>query len=229
MRALLVGFALASLAACGPTSPADDNDQLDTPVGKADAASVPGGAYTNAAPGVGELATLSLDSDHRFTLAKPVECVRAPCDAEVETGRFLLTHSTNSNKRYIRLYADDNSDLGRYQWKLVSGKLELKSTEDDGATWFEMAKGASCDSAGGSCIALSPGSCAGGSVGDATEYSCGGGLGVECCLPAQTASCSADSDCTGLVPQFCRTCADGSEACAHWTCLDNSCAVVSCD
>jgi hypothetical protein len=39
----------------------------------------------------------------------------------------------------------------------------------------------SCESAGGSCVALSPGSC-NGQVADATEFSCGGGLGVECCF-----------------------------------------------
>jgi hypothetical protein len=43
--------------------------------------------------------------------------------------------------------------------------------------------GNDCTNAGGSCVALSPGSCASGQVGDASQYSCGGGLGVECCLP----------------------------------------------
>lgn len=40
-----------------------------------------------------------------------------------------------------------------------------------------------CASAGGSCVALTPTSCASGKWGDATKYSCGGGLGVGCCLP----------------------------------------------
>lgn len=40
-----------------------------------------------------------------------------------------------------------------------------------------------CTSAGGSCVALTPGSCPGNKFGDATKYSCGGGLGVGCCLP----------------------------------------------
>jgi hypothetical protein len=40
-----------------------------------------------------------------------------------------------------------------------------------------------CVAAGGKCVALVPGSCDNGAVGDARQYSCGGGLGVECCLP----------------------------------------------
>jgi len=40
-----------------------------------------------------------------------------------------------------------------------------------------------CEAAGGACVALYPGNCADGTIGDATEYSCGGGLGVMCCLP----------------------------------------------
>lgn len=40
-----------------------------------------------------------------------------------------------------------------------------------------------CAEGGGQCVALSPGSCASNHVGDAKKYSCGGGLGVMCCLP----------------------------------------------
>lgn len=50
-----------------------------------------------------------------------------------------------------------------------------------------------CVAAGGSCVALYPGSCANGTVGNANQFSCGGGLGVECCLPpaACTPYCGA--------------------------------------
>lgn len=42
-----------------------------------------------------------------------------------------------------------------------------------------------CASAGGNCVALRPGSCpAPRVVGDARMYTCGSGLGTECCLPA---------------------------------------------
>ncbi len=40
-----------------------------------------------------------------------------------------------------------------------------------------------CASAGGQCVAITPTACATGTFGDATKYSCGGGLGVGCCLP----------------------------------------------
>ncbi len=42
----------------------------------------------------------------------------------------------------------------------------------------------SCTTAGGSCVGLSPTACpAPRHFGDANTYSCGGGLGVACCLP----------------------------------------------
>jgi hypothetical protein len=231
MRLASLSLLLVAVTACGPTAIDDgDSDSLDAPVGKADAASVPGGAYTNATPHFGEISTISLNQDHSFTLAQLVACPGGgTCAPAVETGRFLLTHSTTNSNRYVRLYATDDSDLGRYQWKLTStGKLQLKSTEDSGAAWFTMAKGATCESAGGTCDALTPDSCSGGAIGDATEYSCGGGLGVECCLPAETSSCTKDSQCGGFVPQFCQACSDGTQACAHWTCAENTCAVVAC-
>ena len=40
-----------------------------------------------------------------------------------------------------------------------------------------------CEAAGGSCVGLAPSSCPGGTWGDAATYSCGGGIGVGCCLP----------------------------------------------
>lgn len=40
-----------------------------------------------------------------------------------------------------------------------------------------------CEAAGGECVPVVPDACSEGIVGDAREYSCGGGLGVMCCLP----------------------------------------------
>jgi len=40
-----------------------------------------------------------------------------------------------------------------------------------------------CAAAGGACVALVPGACATNHVGDASKYSCGAGIGVQCCLP----------------------------------------------
>jgi hypothetical protein len=88
-----------------------------------------------------------------------------------------------------------------------------------------------CVDAGGSCVALVPGACDNGVIGDARQYSCGGGLGVECCLPQPAPTgdpCSTASDCTGLLPQFCQVCSDGSTSCAHWTCLSGHCSMAVC-
>lgn len=43
--------------------------------------------------------------------------------------------------------------------------------------------GNACTAAGGTCVGLAPASCASGHWGDASTHSCGGGLGVGCCLP----------------------------------------------
>ena len=40
-----------------------------------------------------------------------------------------------------------------------------------------------CATAGGTCVGLAPSACPAGHVGDATQYSCGPGIGVMCCLP----------------------------------------------
>lgn len=40
-----------------------------------------------------------------------------------------------------------------------------------------------CEAAGGQCVGLSPSSCANGQWADATTHSCGGGIGVGCCIP----------------------------------------------
>lgn len=44
-----------------------------------------------------------------------------------------------------------------------------------------------CEAGGGRCVAVVPSACARGVVGHADWYSCGGGLGVMCCLPTRTA------------------------------------------
>jgi hypothetical protein len=87
-----------------------------------------------------------------------------------------------------------------------------------------------CELAGGSCVPLYPGSCTGGTVGDARTYSCGGGLGVECCLPADQPvdSCNTASDCRGALPQYCTLCSNGLSACAHFTCQSHKCVIATC-
>src|ERR1700690_4132152 len=135
---------LVLITACASPAPADASDQIDAPVGKADSASKPDGAYTNASPHYGELSSLMLNDDHTFTLTEILACEGGgTCAPAVQTGTYLLTHSTNSSKRYLRFYAEDGSDLDRYQWKLDSGDLELELVGD--THWFTLAKGGSCE------------------------------------------------------------------------------------
>jgi len=53
----------------------------------------------------------------------------------------------------------------------------------DGCVTGYVCTPASCTDGGGTCVALTPTACASGHLGDAAKYSCGGGLGVACCLP----------------------------------------------
>lgn len=63
-----------------------------------------------------------------------------------------------------------------------------------------------CVAAGGECVGLYPGNCKDGVIGSADQYSCGGQLGVMCCLPAEpTAECKTDADCR-LEDDYCTGC-----------------------
>jgi hypothetical protein len=61
----------------------------------------------------------------------------------------------------------------------------VQRTNEDGCTRPECVPDAptACAAAGGTCVGLAPGSCAPGHWADATTHSCGGGIGVGCCLP----------------------------------------------
>ncbi len=228
MRTLFC-IAFIALAACGTTSSTDDTDQQDPSLGKDDGASKPSGTYTNPSPTLGTLATVTLNSDMTFSRSQLVLCPGGgTCAPAVSEGTYLFTHSTTTTKKYIRFYDESGNALDRYTWKFTSAhNLELEAP--DTTTFVTFDAGATCESAGGSCVALSPGSCNEGSIGDATRYSCGGGDGVECCLPAAPSnSCSEASDCSGAVPDFCRVCSDGSEQCAHWACDTGTCQIESC-
>jgi hypothetical protein len=62
-----------------------------------------------------------------------------------------------------------------------------------------------CVAASGACQALGPSGCPSGMhPGDTTEYSCGGGLGIMCCLPGGANACvQAGGDCVPLTPGSC--------------------------
>lgn len=47
-----------------------------------------------------------------------------------------------------------------------------------------MPPAGTCEDAGGECVAVVPDACPDGIIGDAMAFTCGGGVGVMCCLPA---------------------------------------------
>ncbi len=51
---------------------------------------------------------------------------------------------------------------------------------------IKLGKKKSCASVGGACVGLSPSSCVNGTWADAKEVSCGGGIGVGCCIENPT-------------------------------------------
>jgi hypothetical protein len=211
-----------ALAACS-SQPVDNSDQLDAPVGKADAAARPSGTYTNATPHYGEFNVVTLNDDFTFSRYQLGACAGGgTCAPALVTGTYLFTHS--STRHYIRFYDDTGSALDRYQWKLSGSTLSLNYEGND--HWFALAQQNACETAGGTCVALAPDTCPNGTTGG---YSCGGGLGVTCCMPQQSSNqCTADTDCSGFLPQYCRMCGDGSESCAHWSCVESTCQIVTC-
>jgi hypothetical protein len=47
--------------------------------------------------------------------------------------------------------------------------------------------------------------------------------------PAEAAAvCHAASDCKGMLPHLCKTCDDGKEHCAHWSCASGRCETEVC-
>ena len=73
-----------------------------------------------------------------------------------------------------------------------------------------------CAAAGGECVGVYPGACANGTI---AEYSCGGGVGVMCCLPGPepapepTACAAAGGECVGVYPGACANGTIGEESC----------------
>jgi putative hemolysin len=61
-----------------------------------------------------------------------------------------------------------------------------------------------CTALGGTCVGLSPSSCPSNRWADASEASCGDGVGSGCCLPTPANACEgAGGECTALTPDSC--------------------------
>jgi hypothetical protein len=211
----MAGFAVVLMIGCtGPTEPMDSDEMPEAE--KADS-SMPYGIWVAESPRIGELAKLTILSDHSYTrIFQTVDCIG--CD---ETGKVKFTASSKAH--YIRFYDTDGTFIDRMAWKMAKNVLTLTDSDgntykmdrrggvgsscggfvinpvqcDDGlncvytgvpdvpGTCQDPSKKNACQKAGGSCVALAPGTCDSGAVGDATQYSCGGGLGIECCLPTK--------------------------------------------
>lgn len=76
----------------------------------------------------------------------------------------------------------------------------------------------SCASVGGSCVGLAPSSCIGGTWADANAVSCGGGLGVGCCVlpqPPPPPPPPPPSECPELTPPSPSFCPNGKVSAIH--------------
>ncbi len=183
MRTILF-TTLIAVAACA-TNAAEQPDT--TAGGKADGASKPSGTYKNPMAHVGELATLTLNSDGTFSRAPVIECAQGVfgCPPPVETGTYELTHS--SDVHFIHFYKDDGTSLDRYQWELADGHLELEL--DGGSHWFEMDGDTTAKMCGGFRGAL----CGDGEYCDYGANSCGADDRSGVCMPIPT-TCVTDDE-----------------------------------
>lgn len=152
-RGIHMSLRLASIllvfTACADVSSVDDDNQLDAPVGKADAASVPAGSYKLDTTTPGELTGLTLNADHTFSRAEFVTCIKAPCDPIVTTGTWLFTHS--SKNRYIHFYDDQGNSLDKFAWKLSGSQLQLNYEGNN--HWFALEKDTAQQQSDNSCEA----------------------------------------------------------------------------
>lgn len=71
-----------------------------------------------------------------------------------------------------------------------------------------------CVAAGGQCEAITPGACLNGTVGDATQYSCGSGVGVLCCLPCPNPCATVGA--TRCAANAMQTCTAMGGMCRSW-------------
>lgn len=100
---------------------------------------------------------------------------------------------------------------------LAAGCSSSTDRDDAASTDSELAKDSSsklaCADVGGRCVGLHYLACQGGTWADANAVTCGGGIGVGCCViphpppppppPAQTQCESKGGRCTGLSPSAC--------------------------
>ena len=130
---------------------------------------------------------------YAYTLSGDVLKLRVPN----ETTKVAYTHADNDNA-----WCDVADDCGLQE--LAQPRCPGQWTCGAENTCAYDCQN-TCESAGGACVPLVPDACEFGEVGDANTYSCGGGLGVMCCLPKQTQNdCeSKGGSCVALTPTSC--------------------------
>jgi hypothetical protein len=244
MRNLLMTMVLPTVlavglvgAGCGEADPSsgdasDTGPDVADQAGKADGATHPGGDFAADAASVtyGQFVTLSLNADNTFaSQIKIFDCIPAGnCGAE--TGTYKFTRSTSTSNKYIRFTDAGGDALDRYQYKLSGDSLQLRVNNGDGnpGQWFTMQKNSAAQE-GESCggFTAHPKKCADGLICQANRHipDAPGTCVVD---PDAGNACTASSDCSGILPQFCEQCSDGTTACAHFECVSNQCQIATC-
>jgi hypothetical protein len=181
MRNWMMAAAMVfSMVGCGAASDLDNEPDTIDDVTKADAV-YPAGVYESTTAKLGDFYLLELNADNTYLhKTAGIDCLPSyfgTCG--IITGTYKFSHS--STTKYIRFYDENGQFVVRYAYTLTSSGITLR--EDGQSHTFTMKKSSQndCVAAGGDCVALAPGSCKG-EVQDAREFSCGGGLGVECCF-----------------------------------------------
>jgi hypothetical protein len=141
---------------------------------------------------------LSLEGNFKFSKSKKGSYIRLLDEDDELLARYSYTYEDNTLELTDTEGDGDSFTMTRESvqgWCGVTADCELQNLTHPSCMGVWTCKENACDyscgmpytspckQAGGSCVALVPDACEFGIVGDAEEYSCGGGLGVMCCLP----------------------------------------------
>jgi hypothetical protein len=181
----LVAMALVmALAGCGGASEGDDETGDDSLASSEDGLTIAQaklvGSWKQAAGQAGSYTDLVLFASTRFTAKAVVYCVRAPCLPVPISGTW-----TASTTKLTLTETTPSAESRPYTYALTGNHLILKGTHGMISGSLTRVSGANaCATGGGRCTGLGPHGCGvGNQTGDANQFSCGGGLGVMCCLP----------------------------------------------
>ncbi len=146
---------------------------------------------------------ISADGTYKFTKSSTKKFIRLTTAGGVTRYEYKLT-----TKGALELRADGTTEWRKMSkaaegWCKAANQCAVQGLPtpkcpgkwecDAGSTWeepkscsYECGPSVGCEDVGGSCVALGANpsaTCPSGVVGDADDYSCGGAVGVMCCLP----------------------------------------------